>query len=939
MVMSKSRYPWRINRSSGWLQHSNSLEPPFCPLTLAEGSATQFSPLVQRPTSSPWVSDWQSLLRGLRLALVATLILPTLSGCNRAQYRRSADMEVRDAVITATADPEFALPEFGIQVDPDSRLFDPTDPDRPPMPPDDPDSARFMECVDGHRGWKYWHKDGDVADVEVNDYTRGLPFNSEGKIAINQAQAVALARLNARDYQQQLETLYLSALDVTAERFRFQTQLFGGNATQYTTAGDVYNGGLPSQLLSTTNQMRAQRLFTAGGSLAVGLANTIVWQFAGPDTNSNVSLANFVLTQPLLQFAGKPRIMELLTRAERNLLANVRTFDRYQQGFYLDVVTGAPNGSTLQRAGGLFGGSGLTGFTGVGVGGFGGVGAIGLPVNNAIGGGGGTGAANLGGLLGFLQQQQFLKNQRVRIAGLRDTYLQLQSLFEAGRLDNRFQVDFARQAYFTNQSVYLNSLIGYRNALDGYKVRLGLPPHLPVEPQDDFFSQFELVDPRLTTLRGQVATRLEAISLEEDENPGVAEPSIGELTTAAGALVEDLNADLARTRAALPPRLRLLEQLATLPEVVESRLDPIIFSTRRPQEIVDQLSREAEQLRSRLAENIEASAAQQGSNTPGATPLELQIQRQPEDKEALNQLSAFLLELSLLQARARLHSINLLPINVSPEVAFHVALSRRADWMNAKASLVDTWRLIRFNANALRSNMSVSLLGDIGTTRDNPLNFGAANGRLSAGLTFDLPLTRVIERNQFRESLIVYQQARRSLMQFRDEIQRGLRARLRQIQLDQVNLELRRTAVDVAITQTDVARLKLIEPQKPVQEGKTNSTSPTVARDVVDALQNLNDAQQSLIQVWGDYEIQRRLLDFDMGTLQLNADGLWSDPGELTDDQLLIHCYGQMYNPFDTGFSPPSPEAAFDSPAALPPEPEALEDNPAAAPEWPANSP
>ena len=288
------------------------------------------------------------------------------------------------------------------------------------------------------------------------------------------------------------------------------------------------------------------------------------------------------------------------------------------------------------------------------------------------------------------------------------------------------------------------------------------------------------------------------------------------------------------------------------------------------------------------------------------------------EKEILSRVSSSLLELSLLQARARLHGVTLVPIEVAPETAFQVAMVRRADWMNAKASLVDTWRLIRFNANALRSNLSVNVAGDLGTTGNNPVKFNSANGRLTAGVAFDAPLTRVIERNQFRQSLIDYQQARRSLMAQRDEIHRGLRSRLRQIRLDQFNLELRRLAVDVAITQTDVARLKLVEPEKPVQ-GAAPST--TIARDLVDALANLQQTQQAFIQVWGDYEIQRRLLDFDLGTMGLDDRGLWRDPGPLTDETLLGQYYECLPDPFLTRESPDPPEYVELAPAELPPEP------------------
>ncbi len=282
----------------------------------------------------------------------------------------------------------------------------------------------------------------------------------------------------------------------------------------------------------------------------------------------------------------------------------------------------------------------------------------------------------------------------------------------------------------------------------------------------------------------------------------------------------------------------------------------------------------------------------------------------------------------MLQARARLHGITTIPIRVSAENAFQVALTQRADWMNAKASLVDSWRLIRYNANALRSNVTVNIRGgleNVSTTNNIPAISRGNDGQLLAGITIDPPLTRVLERNQFRQSLIDYQQARRSVMQARDELQRGLRFRLRQIRQNQLNLEFRRLAVDVAITQTDVARLKLVEPEKPSTDGKVQTTSPTVARDLVDALQNLLDTQQQFINTWGDYEIQRRLLDFDLGTMRLDEHGMWIDPGSMTDEMLLERYYEGCPDPLIPAEMGEESGFAELSPGELPPEPSELE--------------
>jgi hypothetical protein len=785
------------------------------------------------------------------------------------------------------------------------------------MPPDDLDSSRLMECVDGHRGWPHWHKDGDLPDVEVNDYQTWLPGETDGKIRLDLGGAVDLSRLHSRDYQSQLETLYLSALDVTAERFAFNVQFYGGNTSHYAGLGPLFNSGIRSNSLTTTTGLQAQKLFTTGGSLMVGAANSIVWQFSGNQTTVNSSLLNFALSQPLLQFAGRPRVLERLTRAERSLLGNVRQYERYRQGFYLAVATGNPNSSSLQRAGGIFGGSGLTGFTGVGVGGFGGVGAITGFSSGAGSGGGGIAPGGAGGYLYFLQTQQILRNMRARNSRLRDTWLQLSAAFDAGRLENRYQVDFARQAYYGGQSTLLTTIQNYETFLDQYKtLQMGLPPNVPIDVRDSFFDRFNLIDPELTRLQDEIGDRMESLATSQIDgiSPPPATP-VPDFSVRVRRFAEEVTGDLKVMEASLPGRRQSLLELADFPELKDNQFDIRALTADSLEERTGLLKREHIRVTEELG--VLAQKVDDLAIETNLTPAE----KLRGEKEVLNRLSAALLELSLLQARARLHGIAIVPIRVTPETAFQVALSRRADWMNTKASLVDSWRLIRYNANALRSNLTVNLSGDLGTTGNNPVKFSGSNGQLSAGVTIDPPLTRLLERNQFRQSLIDYQQSRRAVMLTRDEIHRGIRFRLRQIRLDQLNLELRRLAVDVAITQTDVARLKLVEPEKPVTDGKAAVASPTVARDLVDALGNLLDSQQAFIFTWGDYEIQRRLLDFDLGTMRLDERGIWLDPGAMTDETLLEHYYEgcpDPLNPVEIGDPPGFAELMPDQ---LPPEP------------------
>jgi len=47
----------------------------------------------------------------------------------------------------------------------------------------------------------------------------------------------------------------------------------------------------------------------------------------------------------------------------------------------------------------------------------------------------------------------------------------------------------------------------------------------------------------------------------------------------------------------------------------------------------------------------------------------------------------------------------------------------------------------------------------------------------------------------------------------------------------------------------------------------------------VQALSGLLSAQNSFVAAWVDYDVQRLNLDFNLGTMQLDAQGNWVDPG------------------------------------------------------------
>ena len=677
------------------------------------------------------------------------LLLSSIVACSRDQYRREADQEVTRLVSEKSNDPRWAFPGFSIGIDPRSRYYDPYPADCPPMPADDPASHVFMHCVDGKRGWPEWHKFGSRSCLENENWQAELaeyvPVLEDGRLELSLDSALRLAYMHSPDYQNQLETLYLSALDVSTERFRLQTQFFGGNDTTYTHEGRLRGPGGERNTLSTVTELEARRRFATAGELLINFANSFVWQFAGPNTNATSSLLSMTLVQPLLRGAGRDIALEQLTIVERGLLANLRAFQRYRKGFFTRVAIGESGVSGPQRRGGFFGGTGLTGFTGQGSGGLGGVGAAtGFGRGGFGGGAGGTGAGagfagggagTVGGFIGLLQQLQEIRNTQVSLESQVRTLSLLESNLDAGIIDLT-QVDQFRQNIETERATLLQSRNGLENAVENYMTgTLGLPPDLMVEVDDRMIRQFQFIAARTTEVQAQLE--------ELQDQLGAIGNTVGletgeRILAAAAARLEDVD--------------EVVENIADDLDFLNERLEVRKRGT-APQEQrlierdVQQLDVAYQQLRTRLADKPQALADIKES-------INSRNVRAQMDRTVvwLRDLISLVQEVSLVQARARVESIVVQPVAIDAQMAFRLACMNRLDIMNNRASLVDTWRLIQFNADALQSDLDRGVRGlDANGTvgNRNPVRFRSAKtGTLRRGNSIRCSLHAIARAKQ-----------------------------------------------------------------------------------------------------------------------------------------------------------------------------------------------
>ncbi len=858
------------------------------------------------------------------------------AGCHRGYYRRQADAEVYALIRQKANDPRWDLPNTTIEVMPQSRMHDPFSADHPPLPPDDPASAKLMQVVDDKPGYPLWHANGDTDYVENPEWMSFLPVDENGVVIIDSQRAVELALTHSPLYQRTREELYLTALDVSLERFGFDTQMLSGRLLKAEVGADSSTLGFsPSQ-----GRTSISRLGTTGAEFMVSLANSIVWQFSGADTQAATNLISFSLLQPLLRGAGRDVILESLTQAERSLLANVRQFERFRQGFFLLVTSGRSAGTGLQRLGNF----------------------LNTPPQ---------GTGNPGGLLGLLSTQQSIRIREFNVVSLRNVLNQFKEFLKAERIDS-LQLTQVETTLYNSERQLLQDNTNYQTQLDLFKQTLGLPPDLRVEIRDTFLRQFELIDNEnngrqfeLNELKVKTGDTLLAAAgyidssrflIEQKapeivpENAADPEKALEELRRqqelelteefgirwtdelrqkieAISPLLDEImptlktmstddvrrvRADIEKLRQVRPRRTAALALLrAAVQDGAAAQIDiePAILedaSLGDPDRLIEDLGRletkliESQASLEQLKQTLGSIISQGDKLDPKDLYFQLDERLLSAIPKQLTDLASLSLELSLVQARARTDSIELASVDLESTEAIKIARCCRVDWMNARASLVNSWRQIEIVADQLESGLDLEIDGSVGGNpiNDNhPFRILSKTGRLSAGLRFDSPITRLAERNNYREQLIQYQRDRRLYYQFEDETERQLRSIIRNIELNKILFELQRRSIKVSVQQVELARFRLEAPPR-VQTGGTAGTAQaqlgaTTARDLTDALNGLQTAQTQFLDVWVRYEVLRRDLDFDLGTMQLADDGFWIDPGTI-DSSIGIACGANM---------------------------------------------
>lgn len=242
----------------------------------------------------------------------------------------------------------------------------------------------------------------------------------------------------------------------------------------------------------------------------------------------------------------------------------------------------------------------------------------------------------------------------------------------------------------------------------------------------------------------------------------------------------------------------------------------------------------------------------------------------------LNELAGFKLTLGLPLTEdlyledtdlQELLEAGLIPVEADRRAAFRIAVDHHMDILNAIDRFEDSKRKVRLTADALKPG--IGFVGNASLDSEGQYdyaNFDLQKVRYSAGLTFDLPIDRLRERNTYRAALVSFESQVRSLSltldNFRDRIDRGLRT-LEQRRLNYLN---RQMALDVARRRVEMNALQL-------------SAGRVQIRDVRESQDTLIAAQNQMTSTLVSYLQARLQLLLDIGVLETESARFWlQDP-------------------------------------------------------------
>lgn len=337
---------------------------------------------------------------------------------------------------------------------------------------------------------KHWPKDNYLTST-----TRPAdPFvdrAGEAVIKLTLLDALKVAAWNSREYQARKEAIFQDALQLDLARDEFRPFFSGavtGDLSRDLTGDKGVTGAVVSPSLGVEQQ------FKNGARVSANILYDLAKLLTGDHTSASGLASDISVSMPMLRGAGEYVVTEPLTQAERNVAYDLLEFEQYKRTFVVNIASQ---------------------------------------------------------YLSVLQRLDALRNAEDNYRRLIVQAARSRVMAQAGRLPP-FQMDQAISDELSARDSWLSSQASYTDALDAFKVLMGLPPDAHIELQ-----RTELRDLAFSTA-SMLNIELPA-SIRATTRPAATQPVINPLI---------------ETPTTRPTTQSVEEQLRAMPTPSEVVLDP-----------------------------------------------------------------------------------------------------------------------------------------------------------------------------------------------------------------------------------------------------------------------------------------------------------------------------------------------------------------------------
>lgn len=224
-------------------------------------------------------------------------------------------------------------------------------------------------------------------------------------------------------------------------------------------------------------------------------------------------------------------------------------------------------------------------------------------------------------------------------------------------------------------------------------------------------------------------------------------------------------------------------------------------------------------------------------------------------------------ETNLILDDDELAALSIVHPAITVDDSIRVALEARLDFQNQREQFEDAQRQVKLAADSLKTQVDLAAAGSFGSPPDQGSGFPVPDPeryRWNAGLLVNLPLDRLSERNNYRQSLITQEQAARGLTQRHDEIVLEVRESWRA-------LEQAKRTYEIAVAGVKVAERRVEEQELLAELGRGR------AQEQVDSETSLLQARDARTQALVGHTVARLQFWDNLGILYIKPNGQWEE--------------------------------------------------------------